>query len=85
MARTWTNQETGERFVATSARDWRCALDEWRADRARWRERLEPAARRAARNGRWTLYHRAERAMYARALPCPMPAGHVMFSRRVPE
>lgn len=81
IRRLWIDLETGQRYVETPFAEWTERLDEWRADRQRWEQRLEPIARRAARRKSWTLYHRAKRAHYGLALPCPMPEGHVMFDR----
>lgn len=79
IRRLWVDPESGQRYVETPQAEWTMRLDEWRTDRRHWEKRLEPLARRAARRGSWTLYHRAKRAHYKRALPCPMPEGHVMF------
>ncbi len=74
-----TNPHTGVRYQATCSDDWIPRLKAWKKDREYWCKRLDPILTRAARRNSWALYNAAKRACYARALPVPMPMGHLMF------
>ncbi len=76
------NPLTGEKYVQTNHEDWPGALAAWRLDRTKWQTRLKPALNRACLRGCWTLYNKARLAAIRRAMPCPMPWGHTMFTER---